>query len=45
MAVVVVSSSVVADGSMSVVLGAAATDATVVAQWAAGDGLTLVRVP
>ena len=42
--VVVVSSSVGDDGAMSVVLGAAAADATAVAQWAAGDRLTLVRV-
>ena len=42
--VVVVSSSVGDDGTMSVVLGADAADATVVAQWAAGDRLTLVRV-
>jgi hypothetical protein len=41
---VVVSSSVGDDGSLSVVLGAAATDATTVAQWAADDHLTLVRV-
>ena len=42
--VVVVSSSVGDDGAMSVVLGVDAADATVVAQWAAGDRLTLVRV-
>ena len=42
--VVVVSSSVGDDGTMSVVLGADAADATTVAQWAAGDRLTLVRV-
>jgi SAF domain-containing protein len=42
--VVVVSSSVGGDGAMSVVLGVDAADATAVAQWAAGDRLTLVRV-
>jgi len=42
--VVVVSSSVGDDGSMSVVLGVDATNAPVVAQWAAGGRLTLVRV-
>ena len=42
--VVVVSSSVGDDGAMLVVLGADAADATTVAQWAAGDRLTLVRV-
>ena len=42
--VVVVSSTIGDDETMSVVLGAAAADATVVAQWAAGDRLTLVRV-
>jgi hypothetical protein len=43
-AVVVVSSSPSEDGSTSVVLGVAAADATSVAQWAARDQLTLVRV-
>ena len=42
--VTVVSSSIGDDGAVSVVLGAAAADATVVAQWAAADHLTLVRV-
>lgn len=42
--VVVITSSVGGDGSISVVLGTAAADSTVVAQWAAGDRLTLVRV-
>jgi hypothetical protein len=42
--VVVVASSVGDDGALSVVLGVAAGDATAVAQWAAGDRLTLVRV-
>ena len=37
-------SSVGDDGAMLVVLGADAADATTVAQWAAGDRLTLVRV-
>ena len=44
LAVTVVSSSIGDDGAVSVVLGAAAADATTVAQWAADDHLTLVRV-
>ena len=45
LAVVVVSSRASTDGSVSVVLGIAAADSTTVAQWAASDRLTLVRVP
>lgn len=44
LAVTVVSSSIGDDGAVSLVLGAAAAGATTVAQWAADDHLTLVRV-
>ena len=43
--VIVVSSSVGEDGSLSVVLAASSTDATQVARWAAAEQLALVRVP